>query len=471
MSMSLDSSTNAEPGTVTAKAISSEDYYAEVRRELQQEAVVAVDVIPLAEDGRSGTTGINKRNSSNPSKSDQDRNLGLSHQKIRRKNVWICCGIGIVLTVLIGVLVPLMRRPGPGLVGAPPQTPTEAPYNELDTIMENTKNIMESEEGTFWRPKILDVFPKEALTRILEDPTYASPEYTAFVFLIENANTLFVRPADDESLSDLDASKVCAIFSLVTIYHSLGGEYWFNNKNNNWLKPEVDICEWQGVNCKGDLVPKQYPIARNASATTDNYRDPISITQVDLDNNTVSNWENAKMVVDDGATPLRDYEVDDDTVPIHNLNLKANNLTGSLPEEIGLLKNIQGLELSFNPRLIGTIPSSLGKLSKLEDLFLHGNNLESFLPTELGQMTNLRGFDVRDNKNINGRFPKELELWTKIEKLQIQGTSITGEVPYTFCDMIDNRAPLQVRPNSDGEFLFLAPCSLDCPCCTECRKL
>lgn len=195
------------------------------------------------------------------------------------------------------------------------------------------------------------------------------------------------------------------------------------------------------------------------------------IPQVDLDNNTVNNWGTAQMVDDDDVTYLRDYEVDNDLVPIDILDLHANNLTGTLPEEIGLLKGIRGLELSNNPRLVGTIPSSLEQLSKLQGFDVEGNNLESFLPTELGQITSMRGFNVAKNKNINGRFPKELELWTKIVKLTIQGTSITGEVPSTFCDMIDNRAPLQFRPNnSDGEFSFVAQCSLDCPCCTGCRN-
>lgn len=494
MSMSLDSSTDdgflgtgtslqrdAESGTVTANAISSEDYYAEVRRELQQEAVVAVDVIPLTEDGRPiDCVGSNNRyssiirkkksknngngNSSKPCESDQDRKRGFSHQSIRRKHVWICCGIGIILIVLIAILLPLMRRPGP--LGVP--TPTIAPWalpkdlndnGEDEVDMDEIKAIMNSEEGVFWRGKILNVLPKEALVNILVDPNYACPQYTSFIFLVENAEALFDKPAEEESLSDLDASRVCTIFTLVNMYHSLGGENWF--VKNNWLKPEVDICEWHGVNCKNDLIPKKYPTVGDASISSNpfpiNLEDLDTIPPGDLDDYVVNELGNDDSVVDDDVG----FDV---LLPIHSLDLKANGLVGSLPEEIGLLKNIYGtIDLSINTLIVGTIPSSLGNLSKLKGMLLHSNNLESSLPTELGRMTSLRRFDISDNKNITGRLPNELELWTKIEELQIQGTGITGIVPSEFCDMIDNRA-------YEDEFLFKASCpdSLRCSCCTEC---
>ena len=117
-----------------------------------------------------------------------------------------------------------------------------------------------------------------------------------------------------------------------------------------------------------------------------------------------------------------DYNHDgyfDDVIPIRSLELMANNLSGDLPEELGLLtsNNLQLIDLQVN-NIVGTIPSTLSMLSKLQELDLHSNELSSTLPTELGQMTNLRRFDISSNTAIKGAFPTEFEKWTKLGTLK-----------------------------------------------------
>ena len=52
-----------------------------------------------------------------------------------------------------------------------------------------------------------------------------------------------------------------------------------------------------------------------------------------------------------------------------NRSFEGNDITGSIPEELGLLSNLQLLDLAGN-RLSGAIPSSLGQLKSLSSLYV-----------------------------------------------------------------------------------------------------
>ena len=54
------------------------------------------------------------------------------------------------------------------------------------------------------------------------------------------------------------------------------------------------------------------------------------------------------------------------------LTLSFNNLTGTLPETIGMLEMLEDLDLEYN-KLIGTIPDAVGGMAQLIQLGLGGN--------------------------------------------------------------------------------------------------
>ncbi|CAF2114907.1 unnamed protein product [Brassica napus] len=83
--------------------------------------------------------------------------------------------------------------------------------------------------------------------------------------------------------------------------------------------------------------------------------------------------------------------------------ISRNNLTGSIPVEVGKLKAIQILDLSFNS-LSGVIPDELSNLTRLERLDLSNNNLTGRIPWSLSLLHFMSYFSVAYN-NLEGPVP------------------------------------------------------------------
>ena len=64
------------------------------------------------------------------------------------------------------------------------------------------------------------------------------------------------------------------------------------------------------------------------------------------------------------------------------MGLTANQLTGSIPPEIGNMTNLEWLDLSNN-QLTGSIPSKIGNLTNLTGLNLAYNQLTGEIPESI----------------------------------------------------------------------------------------
>ena len=109
------------------------------------------------------------------------------------------------------------------------------------------------------------------------------------------------------------------------------------------------------------------------------------------------------------------------------LNLAFNQFTGGIPEEIGNLTELTFLNLNRNP-LGGDIPASIGKLKKLEHLWLANCKLTGDIPFDIGHLVELRDLILCENK-LSGTIPSEIGVMSKLDRLVLSMNDLKGKIP------------------------------------------
>ena len=112
---------------------------------------------------------------------------------------------------------------------------------------------------------------------------------------------------------------------------------------------------------------------------------------------------------------------------LEELYLWGNELTGAIPAELGSLANLKELSLTRN-QLSGEIPPELAGLTSLEILALGGNQLTGTVPAWLGSLGNLEGLYLWGN-GLTGTIPVELGSLGNLKELWLSENQLTGEIP------------------------------------------
>ena len=112
-----------------------------------------------------------------------------------------------------------------------------------------------------------------------------------------------------------------------------------------------------------------------------------------------------------------------------------NYFSGTIPATIGDLTKVKHLDLARN-NLIGPIPPEIKKLKSLNSLtlgtsqewFRGGNSLSGYIPAELGNLTKLTKLDLASN-DFSGVLPEALSNLKNIEQLDLSDNGLTGILP------------------------------------------
>jgi Leucine-rich repeat (LRR) protein len=124
-------------------------------------------------------------------------------------------------------------------------------------------------------------------------------------------------------------------------------------------------------------------------------------------------------------------------VALELLDLSSNDMTGSIPSEIGLFKNLEFLYLNSNS-FNGTIASQFGLLTRLEQLRLQDNHL-------------------------SGSVPMELSSLVYVTSVKLFANSLTGSLDDVFCQQPTVVLLSKVDADCGG-----ADPQVECTCCTTC---
>lgn len=153
----------------------------------------------------------------------------------------------------------------------------------------------------------------------------------------------------------------------------------------------------------------------------------------------------------DNANPRVACDCTGNTCHITHLKIYALDISGELPKELFLLKQLMDLNLGQNV-LRGPIPAEIGQLSNMQYLSLGINNLTGQVPPELGNLTKLKSLSFSSN-NFNGPLPSELENLTSLQQLYIDSSGVSGPIP----QQLANLKALQILWASDNLFTGKLP--------------
>jgi hypothetical protein len=113
---------------------------------------------------------------------------------------------------------------------------------------------------------------------------------------------------------------------------------------------------------------------------------------------------------------------------LQQLAVASNFLSGHLPSSIGNLSSLLELYAGVN-RLEGPIPQSIGNLSKLLLLVMYNNNLSGSIPNEIMELPSISRFLDLSNNMLEGPVPLEVGSLVHLERLFLSGNKLSGEIP------------------------------------------
>ncbi len=111
---------------------------------------------------------------------------------------------------------------------------------------------------------------------------------------------------------------------------------------------------------------------------------------------------------------------------LDQIDFEDNNLSGTLIDEIGLLKNLRFLILEQGS-IEGEIPESIGNLELLI-LDLDFNRLIGQIPSSLYNVKSLLQLDLNDNQ-MTGPLIRDVGNWQNMTYLQLNHNAFTGIIP------------------------------------------
>jgi Leucine-rich repeat (LRR) protein len=247
--------------------------------------------------------------------------------------------------------------------------------------------------------------------------------------------------------SELTLRPVIQTFVLLVFYSSTNGEGWFNSMG--WLSTNEE-CEWFSTASSGSICD-QYGRLIEIDLRSNNLNGSLPMELVLLKEHMKRIRVNGNSLK--GTLPSAIREMTN----LERFHVHWNSFSGTIPTYLGGLTALKSLRLGHND-FVGTIPWQLGDLPNIDALNFESNELTGTLPSILGNLTNLTELDLGNN-NLLGTIPLELMKLQSLVKLDLDMNRLTGSMPTEVC----------------SSFPFLEVAWVDCKevycsCCEGCSE-
>ncbi|RDX86475.1 putative leucine-rich repeat receptor-like protein kinase, partial [Mucuna pruriens] len=132
--------------------------------------------------------------------------------------------------------------------------------------------------------------------------------------------------------------------------------------------------------------------------------------------------------------------------------LPSLNLVGQLSSAIQSLSQLEILDLSYNTGLTGTIPQQIGNLKNLNSLALVGCGFSGPIPDSIGSLKQLTYLALNSNK-LSGTIPPSLGNLSNINWLDLAENQLEGPIPVS-----DDQGQLGLDLLHNAQHLYFPEC-------------
>jgi len=209
--------------------------------------------------------------------------------------------------------------------------------------------------------------------------------------------------------------KILERFVLANFYFSTGGQGW--NRQANFCTKR-SVCEWNdktsGVFCNSDKQVSKILLPQfNLNGTIPHDIGLLSNMEIlNLTKNEVS-----------GSIPVSIGIMSS----LKSIDLSFNEISGRMPESLAMLMDLTYLDFSFNGLEGSDEISVLKDLPRLEQIHLSHNNLAGNVG-QFGVSGSLRVVDISYN-SLDGTIPHRFSEGKKLKSLKLNYNFIRGEIP------------------------------------------
>jgi len=261
------------------------------------------------------------------------------------------------------------------------------------------------------------------LVPALLDRTISGGRLNAYNALIASLDTNYTFYRQRDSLA------------LVAIYNALGGPNWGAYKGGIgevWDIQNKPINEWAGVDLDGFRRVSSLTLKfKHLSGSIPPQIGDLTELRNLYINSSAANYStdrrNSEMLQ---SSIIQPYETQIDSFNIYG---GYQNVSGSIPKEIGNLKKLKYLTLEAL-KLNGNIPKEIGNLKHLLTLNLTGNQLTGNIPVELMHLKKLKSLWLSLNR-LTGNLPLEIKDLRNLTYLRLFYNQLEGTIPASLASL------------------------------------